>query len=453
MTRVEPKLDFTHDPGARSWVTSAQREGTDFPLQNLPHGIFRRRGSGQGWRGGVAIGDQVLDLRMVTQAGLLDALPAWPQAAAMAAAQDALNDLMSMGRPAWRALRAALFLALREDSPQAPALSHCLVPLQDVEMRLPAQIGEFTDFFTSHDHMRRMGELFQPDKPLLPQFSSLPIAYHGRASTVGVSPQDVQRPWGQVRGADARPLFTPTRALDFELELGAWVGLGNPQGQSIDIENAEAHVFGLCLLNDWSARDIQGWEAVPLGPFQAKNFATTISPWIVTMEALAPYRAPVRRDPGDPPLLAYLQPPDGALLGVDLQLQAWLEAPGIEPVCVTETPSTQAHWSFAQMLVQHTANGCAMRPGDLLGSGTQSGPLPESCGCLMERTQAGREPLVLPGGQRRAMLEDGDTVVLRGFAKRTGAARVGFGECRAVVRAARRLGNPQATDPSLHLQP
>ena len=427
--------DFTHDPRARSWVFSSRREGTDFPLQNLPHGVFRRRGSGERWRGGVAIGAEVLDLRAALEAGALPDTSGLLQAALHAAAAETLNGLMALGRPAWRALRAALFGALREGSPQAARLSACLVPQHDVEMALPARIGDFTDFFTSHDHMRRMGELFQPDRPLLPQFASMPIAYHGRASTVEASPAEVPRPWGQRRGAAGAELV-PTAALDFELELGAWVGPGNPRGTSIDLAEADDHVFGLCLLNDWSARDVQGWEAVPLGPFQAKNFATTVSPWIVTMEALAPFRAPVRRDPADPPLLPYLQPADGSTLAVDLQLQAWLEVPGIAPVCVTDTRSTHAHWSFAQMVAHHTLNGCALRVGDLLGSGTQSGPGPHECGCMMERTAAGREPMALPDGTQRALLHDGDTVVLRGSADRRDAMRIGFGECRGTVRPA-----------------
>lgn len=430
-------IDHTHDPLARSWVASAQLPGTDFPLQNLPHGVFRRRGCLEAWRGGVAIGDAVLDLRAALEIGVFEDQPELTRAALVAASADTLNDLMALGRTAWRRLRAALFAALRADSPLAVRLERCLVARDAIEMRLPVLIGDFTDFFTSHDHMRRMGELFQPDKPLLPHFNSLPIAYHGRASTVAVSPHTVTRPWGQVRGPDGLAVFAPTRALDFELELGAWVGQGQAPGQAIPLAQAEEHLFGLCLLNDWSARDIQGWEAVPLGPFQAKNFATTVSPWIVTMEALAPFRAPVRRDDTDPPLLPYLQPRPGAALAVDLQLEAFLETAGEAPFRISATASTQAHWSFAQMLAHHTANGCAMRPGDLLGSGTQSGPGPEACGCLMERTRGGREPLVLPGGARRAMLEDGDAIVLRAYAQRPGAVRIGFGECRGDVRSAR----------------
>ncbi|MCW5633274.1 MAG: fumarylacetoacetase [Rubrivivax sp.] len=430
--------DGTHDPVARSWVPSAQRANTDFPLQNLPHGVFRRRGSGEPWRGGVAIGSEVLDLRAVCEAGVFDDADVLLRTALRAAAADGLNELMSLGRTAWRALRAALFEGLRAGSLRAPRLAPCLVPQGEVELRLPARIGDFTDFFTSHDHMRRMGLLFQPDRPLLPHFTALPIAYHGRASTVEASPMLVRRPWGQVRRAgEGSPETVPTRALDFELELGAWVGPGNPRGASIGIDEADDHLFGLSLLNDWSARDVQGFEAVPLGPFLAKNFATTVSPWIVTMEALAPFRAAVRRDAGDPPLAAYLRPPAADMnLAVDLRLQAWLEVPGLRPFCVTDTRSTHGHWSFAQMLAHHTLNGCAMRPGDLLGSGTQSGPGANECGCLMERTSAGGEPLGLPGGGRRTMLEDGDTIVLRAFAERPGAVRIGFGECRGTVQPA-----------------
>lgn len=439
-------LNATHDAAALSWVPSARLEGVDFPLQNLPHGVFRRRGSGEPWRGGVAIGREVLDLQAVLEAGLFAEADtgALARTALRAAAADTLNELMSLGRPAWRALRGLLFEALREGSTHASKLTACLVPQAQVEMRLPARIGDYTDFFTSHDHMRRMGLLFQPDRPLLPHFTSLPIAYHGRASTVEASPMQVPRPWGQVRrGSEGGSETVPTRALDFELELGAWVGPGNPRGTSIGIDEADDHLFGLCLLNDWSARDVQGFEAVPLGPSQAKNFATTVSPWVVTMEALAPFRAAVRRDAGDPPLQPYLRPPAGRdQLAVDLRLQAWLEVPGAEPFCVTDTHSTQGHWSFAQMLAHHTLNGCAMRPGDLLGSGTQSGPGANECGCLMERTAAGRQPLELPGGLRRTMLEDGDTVVLRAFAERPGARRIGFGECRGTVRPAGALSRP-----------
>lgn len=432
-------LDATHDPQARSWVPSAHRTGTDFPLQNLPHGVFRRRGSDEPWRGGVAIGSEVLDLHLAHTTRLFARADPLVQAALAAAAEPTLNALMALGQPAWRTLRAALFAALREGSPLARELGACLVPQDAVQMRLPAHIGDYTDFFTSHDHMRRMGELFQPDRPLLPQFASLPIAYHGRASTVEASPTMLRRPWGQVRGEAGQPASVrPTRALDFELELAVWVGPGNARGTPITLAEADERLFGVGLLNDWSARDVQGWEAVPLGPFQAKNFLTTVSPWVVTMEALAPFRAAVRRDFGDPPLPDYLRPGPDSLLAVDLRLQAWLEAPGCEPLCIADTRSTQAHWSFAQMLTQHTLNGCALRPGDLLGSGTQSGPGARECGCLMELTAAGRNPLPVPGSTPRSQLEDGDTVVLRATAERHGAARIGFGECRGTVLPARR---------------
>lgn len=429
-------LDATHDPALRSWVAAANDGRTDFPLQNLPHGVFRRRGLDEAWRGGVAIGDQVLDLQAALELGVFG-----PQTeeVARAAAAPALNGLMAQGRPAWRALRVALSRLLRDDAPEAGRLVACLVPQVAVEHRLPATVGDYTDFFTSRDHMLRMGRLFQPDRPALPQFPWLPIAYHGRASTLEVSGAGLPRPWGQRRSADAAvPVFAPTAALDYELELGAWVGPGNRRGEPIPIEAAEAHLFGLGLLNDWSARDLQGWESQPLGPFLAKNFLTTVSPWVVTLDALAPYRCPVPRAESDPPWLPHLAPPTGAdTLGLDLIIEATLVTADGTAVLLSRSSTRHAAWGFAQMLAHHTSNGCAMAPGDLIGSGTQSGPGPSEGGCLMELTAGGREPLRLPGGGWRAMLEDGDTVVLRAWAERPGHPRLGFGECRGTVLPAR----------------
>lgn len=431
-------LDHTHDPALRSWLRSANDGVTDFPVQNLPHGVFRRLGTREAWRGGVAIGDQVLDLAAVGERGLWSAAA---QAAGQAAAAEHLNGLMAMGRPAWRALRADLSRLLREDGvPPAveAALRDCLVPQSSAEMALPARVGNYTDFFTSVDHMLNMGRLFQPDRPMLPQFLHLPIAYHGRASTVEVSGTVFERPQGQHRlpGADA-PVFAPTRRLDHEVEIGAWVGPGNARGEPIAIDEAEDHLFGICLLNDWSARDVQGWEAVPLGPFAAKNFLTSVSPWIVTMEALAPFRCPVGR-PADSPTLPYLTPgPHATPGGFDLCIEAALGTPRLAPQRISLSSTRHCAWSFAQMLTHHTANGCALQPGDLLGSGTQSGPGPGEQGCLMELTVGGRDPLVLPNGEQRTQLEDGDTLVLRAWAERPGAVRIGLGECRGTVRPAR----------------
>jgi fumarylacetoacetase len=430
-------LDATHDPALRSWVAAANDGRTDFPIQNLPHGVFRRRGGDEAWRGGVAIGDQVLDLAAALARGVFtpEAVPA-----AEAAAAPALNGLMAMGRPAWRALRHELSRLLRAGAPEAGRLSPCLLPLADIEHRLPAHVGDYTDFFTSLDHMRRMGALFQPDRPELPQFKWLPIAYHGRASTLEVSGAGFPRPWGQsLAPGSATPRWAPSQRLDYELELGAWIGPGQARGETLSIERAEQHLFGLVLLNDWSARDLQAWEAQPLGPFLSKNFLTTVSPWIVTLEALAPYRCPVRRDAGDPPWLPHLAPPADLLPGLDLTLEAALVTPRSEgtPMPLSRGNSRYAAWSFAQMLVHHASNGCAMNPGDLIGSGTQSGPGPNEAGCLMELTEGGRLPLALPSGETRTLLEDGDTVVLRAWAERPGRPRLGFGECRGTVLPAR----------------
>lgn len=427
-------IDSTHDPARRSWVASANDGHSDFPVQNLPHGVFRRRGSREAWRGGVAIGDQALDLAAACRAGVFDA-DVLPLATLAAAAS--LNGYMALGRPSWRRLRQALSALLSEDAPQRARLEPCLLPQAEVEHALPARIGDYTDFFTSRDHMLNMGRMFQPDRPELPNFFWLPIAYHGRASTVEVSGASFPRPWGQRRPPDAaEPVFGPSAALDYELELCAWVGPGNRRGEPVPVDQAEDHLFGIGLLNDWSARDLQGWEAQPLGPFLAKSFLSTVSPWIVTLDALAPFRAPVRRDAGDPPWLPYLRSADGNAQGaLDLQLSVQLQTARSEgrSLPVSRSLSRLGHWGFAQMLAHHTSNGCALAPGDLLGSGTQSGPGPREQGCLMELTRAGREPLALDNGETRRMLEDGDTVILRGRAERPGAVGIGFGECRGTV--------------------
>jgi len=427
-------MDATHDPLRRSWLDSANHGGTDFPVQNLPHGVFRRRGTQEAWRGGVAIGDQVLDLAAACAAGVFEGVVA---DAARAAAAPRLNDYMAMGRHRWRALRAELSRLLTAGAPQQAALAPCLVSQAAIEHALPAQVGDYTDFFTSRDHMLNMGRVFMPDRPELPNFVWLPIAYHGRASTLEVSGASFARPFGQSRPSGAaQPSFAPSTALDYELELCAWVGPGNRRGEPIAIDAAEDHLFGIGLLNDWSARDLQGWEAVPLGPFLAKNFLSTVSPWIVTMEALAPFRCAVRRDAGDPPWLPYLCAADGNRSGaLDLQLEVLLQTSRSEgqALPLSTTQSRLGHWSFAQMVAHHTSNGCALAPGDLLGSGTQSGPGGREQGCLMELTRGGREPVTLGNGETRRMLEDGDTVVLRGRAERPGAVSIGFGECRGTV--------------------
>jgi len=432
--------DATHDPSLRSWVASANIPGCDFPIQNLPLAVFRRAGGGENFRCGAAIGDSVLDL------GALDMLSPFTGlgAEALAAcAEPSLSRLLSLGRPAWVALRRGLSQCLQEGAPRATELGTALVPMDEAEFTLPARIGNYTDFYTSIHHATAVGRLFRPDQPLLPNYKWVPIAYHGRASSIGVSGQPVRRPRGQVmpRGAE-RPQLAPSARLDFELEVGVLIGTGNSLGSPIPIAQAEEHVFGLCLLNDWSARDLQAWEYQPLGPFLAKSFATTISPWMVTLEALAPYRLPWSRPAGDPQPLPYL---DGTELraggALDMHLEVSLEtvamrAAGAAPHRLARTNFRHSYWSIAQMVAHHTVNGCNLEPGDLLGSGTQSGPAAAEAGSLLELTEGGTRPLALAGGEQRTFLEDGDRVILRAWCERPGSPRVGFGEASGIVLAA-----------------
>ena len=436
-------LNETHNPALKSWVASANTPGTDFPIHNLPFAVFRRQSSSEAFRGGVAIGDQILDLAAVAKTGLLTGEAA---AAALAGAQDKLNALMAMGASACSALRLALSRALREGSAEQVTLQNCLVPQAEAEYGVPARIGDYTDFYTSVYHATNIGQQFRPDNPLLPNYKWVPIAYHGRASSIGVSGQQFRRPVGQTMppGAQA-PSFGPCKRLDIELELGIFVGSGNALGDSVPISEAEDHVFGICLLNDWSARDIQGWEYQPLGPFLAKNFATTVAPWVVTLEALAPFRVAFTRPELDPQPMAYLDSPanrsDGAF---DIQLQVGLQTPkmraaGQADTSICRTSYRHAYWTLAQMLTHHTVNGCNLQPGDLFGSGTLSGPTLDQAGALIELTTGGKNPIALPNGEQRTWLEDGDSVVLRGWCERDGAARIGFGECVGTVLPARTI--------------
>ena len=435
-------LNHTHDPAARSWLASANAAGCDFPIQNLPFAVFRRAGRGEAFRGGVAIGDQVLDLAALAAGQVLEGAALQ---AARAAAQPALNDLFALGPTAWRALRHALFALLKSDAApaQADALRGCLLPQREAEYTVPARIGDYTDFYTSLDHALNCMRIMSPDGDVSPNFRWLPIAYHGRASTVGVSGQQFRRPMGQVMARGARtPVYQACAGMDYELELGAWIGQGNAAGEPIPIERAEDHVFGIGLLNDWSARDIQMWEMAPLGPFLAKNFATTVSPWIVTLEALAPYRSPWQRPPADPQPLDYLDSAANRQAGaIDIQLEVWLESArarstGRGPARLSATSFRHQYWSVAQMVTHHTCGGCGLNPGDLLGSGTISGPGPGEAGAIIELTLAGQKPVPLGDGEQRGFLEDGDTVLLRGWCDRPGAARIGFGECRGTLLAA-----------------
>ena len=434
-------LNETHDPSLRSWVASANAPESDFPIQNLPFAVFRRRGSAEAFRGGVAIGDQILDLSAAAGAGVIGGEAAL---ALQAGAEDKLNALMALGAGKWSALRLALSRALREGAAEQASLQACLVPQAQAEYDVPARIGDYTDFYTSVYHATNIGKQFRPDNPLLPNYKWVPIGYHGRASSIGVSGRSFHRPVGQtmVPGA-AQPSFGPCQRLDIELELGIFVGTGNSLGERIGMDEAEQHVFGICLLNDWSARDIQAWEYQPLGPFLSKNFATTISPWVVTLEALAPYRVPFNRPAGEPQPLPYLDSEENRRAGsLDIQLQvgiqtATMRKDGQGDASICRTSYRHAYWTVAQMVAHHTVNGCNLQPGDLFGSGTLSGPTLDQAGALVELTVGGKEPLQLPNGETRAYLQDEDSVVLRGWCEKAGAARIGFGECWGTVLPAK----------------
>ncbi len=436
-------LNHTHDAEARSWLASANAAGCDFPIQNLPHAVFRRSGSPEPFRGGVAIGDQVLDMAALAARPLLEGLAL---DAARAAALPALNDFFALGARAWQALRHAVFALLRDDAPAeaVAALRECLVPQAEVEYTVPARIGDYTDFYTSIDHALNISRLMNPDGDVTPNFRWIPTAYHGRVSTIGVSGQRFHRPMGQTLAPGAKaPTYHACARLDYELELGIWIGEGNAAGEPIPLAHAEQHVFGICLLNDWSARDIQFWEMAPLGPFLAKNFATTISPWIVTMEALAPYRLAWTRPAGEPQPLAYLEEADNRAHGaIDIQLEVWLESEqarrgGHGPSRLSRTSFRHQYWSVAQMVAHHTVGGCRLNAGDLFGSGTISGPGPGEAGAIIELTRAAQSPVTLSHGETRGFLEDGDAVLLRGWCEKPGRARIGFGESRGMVLPAR----------------
>lgn len=435
------QLNITHDPALRSWVAAANRDGCDFPIQNLPFGIFRCRNSHAAWRAGVAIGEQILDLRAALENGAFDqAGEAAQQAARAAASTETLNPLMALDASVWSALRQTLSALLREGAAQRPLLESCLVAQAAAEYALPAQVGDYTDFYTSIHHAVTVGSLFRPDNPLLPNYKWVPIGYHGRASSVIVSGQPFRRPRGQTMDAGSDiPVVGPSRRLDYEMEVGVWMGQGNAPGEAIDIAQAESRIFGLGLLNDWSARDIQAWEYQPLGPFLGKNFATTVSPWIVTLEALAPYRAPWTRAAADPQPLSYLDAKDVRAAGaIDLHLEVLLQTDamrrqGVAAERLSLGNLREAYWTLSQLVAHHTVGGCNLRAGDLLGSGTMSGPTPESAGSLLELTRGGKYPIRLANGETRGFLEDGDTVVLRGWAARPGLPRIGLGEAVGLV--------------------
>ena len=402
-------IDRTHDPELRSWVESANQPGSDFPIQNLPFATFR---SGAGPHAGVAIGDRVLDVTKALRIPSLEALMSMPKAARVDLRQQIQNLLVK----------------------RTTGIDACMVPLSGAELLLPCTIGDYSDFYASIHHATNVGSMFRPDNPLLPNYKWLPVGYHGRASSVVVSGTAVRRPWGQAsEHPGGPPSFGPTRRLDYELELGAFLGPGSAPNEPIRAPQAGDHLFGVCLLNDWSARDIQAWEYQPLGPFLSKSFATSISPWVVTMEALEPFRrAPQPRPPSDPQPLPHLRTGTGD--AYDITLEVWLRSARMAGlVRVSRSHFASLYWTLAQMVAHHASNGCPLRAGDLIGSGTVSGPDKENRGCLLELTWRGSEPLELPTGELRRFLEDGDEVTLRGWCEAPGFRRIGLGECRGRV--------------------
>lgn len=404
-------IDTTHDPALKSWVESANLPATEFPIQNLPYATFRRPGD-ERTRLGIAIGDMLLDATAA-----LD-LPS-------------MRRVMAMSRADRVETRRLVSDYLANYSTGA---ERCLRPISEVELLLPGDIPDYTDFYASIDHATNVGRMFRPDNPLLPNYKWMPIAYHGRASSVVASGAPVRRPWGQVVSTPAGPpVYAPSRLLDYEIELGAFLGPGNPIGEPIPIAEAEDHLVGVCLLNDWSARDIQSWEYQPLGPFLGKNFATSISPWVVTMEALQPFRcASPPRPEDDPKPLPYLSSPGDNAYSITLEV--WLRSSNMpEPVRISHGDFSSMYWTLSQMVAHHSSNGCPLRPGDLIGSGTVSGPEKQHRGCLLELTWRGAEPIALPTGETRRFLEDGDEVILRGFSEAPGFRRIGLGECRGII--------------------
>ncbi|QNM82439.1 fumarylacetoacetase [Sphingomonas sabuli] len=415
--------DNTHDPKLVSWVAGAG-PGSDFPVQNLPLGIFSEAKGKR--RPGVAIGDYILDLNGI--ADLLD--EEWREDFA----QPVLNAWLSRGNGAQRDLRARLS-ELLTDERYRDDVEPQLIGQSEVRMHVPCLVGDYTDFYVGINHAMNVGRQFRPDNPLLPNYKYVPIGYHGRASSIRASGEDVVRPCGQRKPPEAEaPEYGPSRRLDYELELGMWIGQGNALGERIPVRDAESHIAGWCLLNDWSARDIQGWEYQPLGPFLAKNFLSTVSPWIVTSEALAPFRMPVPARPeGDPEPLPYLQTDGDTAFAIQLEVTLMTErmrAAGAAPKVLSRgTAAAAMYWSAAQIVTHHASNGCNLQPGDLIGTGTLSTASDEGLGCLLEISEGGKRPFDLGNGETRSFLEDGDEIVLRAWCEAEGAVRIGFGEC------------------------
>jgi fumarylacetoacetase len=436
-------VNETHDINLKSWVESANDPNTDFPIQNLPFCIFGRKDTMEDSRAGVAIGDFILDLYPCYESLLFDD-DDWEHLIPSLGDEESLElGIMHRYEKGIPLLRKKLTKELSEGAEPKfrKIIERNLIPISEVKLHKPVNSADYTDFYCSIFHATNVGAMFRPDNPLLPNYKYVPIGYHGRASSIVVSGTDVKRPKGQNRAdAEAPPIYIPAKNLDYEMEVGFFVGRGNQLGDTIPIENAEEHIFGLCLVNDWSARDIQAWEYQPLGPFLAKNFATTISPFVVTMEALAPFRTPAfERDTDDPQPLPHLQSEHNKRFGgFDIKLEVYIQTPkmresGEKPFMISRSNMKDLYWTIGQMLAHHASNGCNLQTGDLMATGTVSGKEKSERGCLLEMTWRGKEPIELPNGEQRRFLEDGDEVIMKGFCEREGFRRIGFGECRGII--------------------
>lgn len=426
-----------------SWVESANIESNDFPIENLPFGTFSlKTDKSNSKRIGVAIGDQIIDLS--ANSNLLEKLTNLSptnKANLEILAKGNLNEYMALENSSHKEFRELLIELLKPESKFKDAVNNCLVAQKNVDMHLPCTIRDYTDFYASVYHATTVGKMFRADNPLLPNYKWVPIGYHGRASSIVASGTDIKRPVGQTKGPDAEiPLFQPCRRLDYELEMGIFIGKGNTLGHPIPISKANDHFFGMCILNDWSARDIQAWEYQPLGPFLAKNFASSISPWIVTQEALAPFKKSWHRDPKDPQPLPYLDDANNRETGAyNIQLETLIltskmKSEGLAPTSLMKANfSEAAYWTVRQLITHHTSNGCNLNAGDLLGTGTLSGPDASEAGSMLELSMGGKNPITLPNGEQRSFLEDGDTLILKAYCESPNAVRIGFGECSGTV--------------------
>jgi fumarylacetoacetase len=438
------KINDTHSADLKSWIDSANAPETDFPIQNLPFCVFTRADTYENMRVGVRIGDFILDVYACYEACLFD-----DESFTVAVGTNNYcldHSIMRKNAALQSAFRRRLveILSDKADGKTRRTVERNLIPADEVDLYVPAHIGDYTDFYCSIFHATNVGAMFRPDNPLLPNYKWVPIGYHGRASSIVISGTEIMRPKGQNRSdADAPPVYIPCKNLDYEMEVGFFIGRGSELGETIPIDEAEDHIFGLCLVNDWSARDIQAWEYQPLGPFLAKSFATTVSPYVVTMEALAPFRVPAfERDAGDPQPLPYLSSEENQKTGgIDLNLEVYIQtekmrASNIEPFLLSRSNMKDLYWTIGQMLTHHASNGCNLQTGDLMATGTVSGREKSERGCLLELTWRGKEPVQLPSGEERRFLEDGDEIIMKGFCEREGFRRIGFGECRGRIAPA-----------------